>query len=103
MSRRRRILDLLDDDDLIVFYEPEYFDEAILGLTSHSPGWPYPPRVCYSSSRVIDILMREMDCEYLDAVEYFEVNIQGLGMSDPPPPLLVHDWAINEAFLCGEL
>lgn len=89
---REDIIDLLDEDDVVIFYEPGYFDEAILGLTSTSPGWSSPPRVCYSSQKIIDVLMRETEMDYEEALEYFNFNIQGFGMSDPPPPLLVWDW-----------
>ena len=89
---REDIIDLLDDEDQVVFLKPEYFDKAILGLTSLSPGWDMKPRVCYSSQKIIDLLMKEEDLSYDEALDYFSFNIQGFGMSDPPPPLLVWDW-----------
>ena len=89
---REDIIDLLDEEDQVIFFEPGYFDKAILGLTSHSPGWDMKPRVAYSSQKIIELLMREEDMAYDEALDYFDFNIQGFGMSDPPPPLLVWDW-----------
>lgn len=89
---REDIINFLDDDDQVIFYEPECFDAAIIGLTSNSPGWAMKPRVCYSTQKVLDVLQRDFDMAYDEAVEYFDFNIQGFGLSDPPPPLLVWDW-----------
>lgn len=89
---RDDIIALLDEDDEVIFFEPAYFDEAILGLTSTSPGWPIKPRVCYSSQKIVDILMRELDCAYDEALDYFGFNIQRFYTTEPPPPLLITDW-----------
>ena len=89
---RDEIIDLLPDDDTqVTFFEPAYMDEAILGLTTESPGWPTPPRVCYSITKILEILQEIMECDYEDALDYFSFNIQGFGISDPPPPMLVAD------------
>ena len=43
MSARDTIIELLDDDETVVFFEPDIFDSAILGLTTSSPGWDMKP------------------------------------------------------------
>lgn len=95
MTIREFILSMLDDEDVVIFLEPAYFDSAILGLTSNSPGWDTPPRVCYSSDKILEALVREEGMQYEEALDYFFFNIQGLGMSAPPPPMLVQDFDID--------
>lgn len=91
MVGRDTILELLEDDDVAVFFEPDVFDSAILGLTTSSPGWDMKPRVCYSRARILTALMEFLECDYEEALDYYGFNIAGFGLSDPPPPLIIHD------------
>jgi len=96
MTRTEIISMLIDEDETLIFFEPaELFDHAILGLTTSSPGWDMPAKVCYSSRMIVEKLAAEFDGNYEEAIDYFGFNVAGFGCSDPPPPLLIADWDVS--------
>jgi hypothetical protein len=64
--------------------EPGRFDEAVVGIVSRIDR---DPVVCYSVSKIIEILMEDgMDEE--EAYEYYEYNILGAYMGETTPMFL---------------
>jgi hypothetical protein len=68
------ILELYSDEDFLI---ADGFDEAILGVDEGSM------RIIYSTSKIIEILMKDMNEE--EAFEYFYFNISGAYMGDKTP------------------
>jgi hypothetical protein len=58
------------------------FDEAILGVVERCDLLV----VCYDRSKILDILMRDMNLD--EAMEYFEFNILGAYMGEHTPVYL---------------
>ena len=64
--------------------EPGRFDESVVGIVSRIDR---DPVVCYSVSKIIEILMEDgMDEE--EAYEYYEYNILGAYMGETTPMFL---------------
>lgn len=64
--------------------EPNSFDKAIVGIVQRIDR---DPVVCYSVSKIIEILMEDgMDEE--EAYEYYEYNILGAYMGETTPMFL---------------
>ena len=68
----------------LLVLNPEYFDEAILGVASRIN----TVAVCYSESKIIEILMREDGMDYDEAFEYYQFNIIGAWMGEHTPVYL---------------
>lgn len=68
------ILELYSDEDFLI---ADGFDEAILGVDEKSM------RIIYSTSKIIETLMKDMSEE--EALEYFYFNISGAHMGDKTP------------------
>jgi hypothetical protein len=66
--------------------EPEYFDEAIMGMVERLGA---PPTVLYSEEKVLEILMREHEFELEDAREWYDFNIVGAYMGEGSPTFLI--------------
>lgn len=81
MSLRETIAE--DYPDLLVL-EPEYFDEAIVGLAQRI-GMDV---VCYDKEKVLELLCVKEGMTYEDAIEHFEYNIIGSWMGDTTPVFL---------------
>lgn len=64
--------------------DPAYFDEAILGVASRMN----TVAVCYSESKIIEILMREDGMDYDEAIEYYQFNILGSWVGEHTPVYL---------------
>ena len=65
--------------DLIIL---DGFDEAIIGVVERIGLLA----VCYDKSKILRILMRDMN--EIEAIEYFEFNILGAYMGDSSPAFL---------------
>ena len=65
----------MDDSFLLA----DGFDDALIGYVTIANN----SSVLYNRTKVIEILMREMDQE--EAEEYFEYNVQGAYMGDKTP------------------
>jgi hypothetical protein len=68
----------------LLVLDPKYFDEAILGVASRIN----TVAVCYSESKIIEILMREDGMDYDEAFEYYQFNIIGAWMGEHTPVYL---------------
>jgi hypothetical protein len=63
------------------------FDDAIIGIASE--------RVVYSRTKCIEILMKRDGMDYLEAMEYFDFNVEGAYMGEKTP-IWVDDEFLNE-------
>lgn len=86
MSKRQDLLDAYpgSEDDML-FLEPEYFDEAILGIAQRAGGLF---AVCYSEPKIIEILMREDGMDADEAVEHYSFNVLGSYVGESSPVFL---------------
>lgn len=78
MGKRDIILDLYADEEFLFVDD---MDDAIIGVSNHF-------KIVYSTSKIIDILKRDMS--ELEAIEYFEFNIECAYMGDKTP-IYVYD------------
>lgn len=69
-----KIIEFYSDEEIII---ADGFDEAIIGIEASSM------RVIYSTSKCIDILMRDMSEE--DAIEHFGYNVSGAYIGEKTP------------------
>ncbi len=77
MSRLDDIIEAYPDEE---FLSADGFDEAILGVVYEMNRLP---RIAYSVSKCIEVLMREMD--YEEAREYFDFNVSGAYVGEKTP------------------
>lgn len=69
---RKRLLDAYPGSDQdLVFLEPEYFDEAIIGVAQNSAGLF---AVCYSEPTILALLEEHANMDHDEAVEWFNFN-----------------------------
>lgn len=68
----------------LLVLDPEYFDAAILGVANRIN----TAAVCYSESKIIEILMKEDGMDYDEAVEYYQYNILGSWLGEHTPMYL---------------
>lgn len=66
------------------FLSADGFDEAILGIDDTNM------IIVYSSKKVIEILLKDEEMTYEDAIEHFEYNIKGAYVG-PKTPLFIDD------------
>jgi hypothetical protein len=78
MSIRQAIAE--DYPDLLVL-DPEYFDEAIIGLVQRI-GLDV---ICYDKDKVIELLCVKEGMTYEDAIEHFDFNIIGSWVGETTP------------------
>lgn len=81
MTLREQIAE--DYPDLLVL-EPDYFDEAIVGLAQRI-GMDV---ICYDKEKVLELLCVKEEMTYEDAIEHFEYNIIGSWVGDTTPVFL---------------
>lgn len=79
MTPVREELSELYPDLLVV--EPEYLDEAIVGVVSRIG----LEAVCYDTRKVIRLLMGHERMSHEEAIEYFEYNIKGAWVGEHTP------------------
>lgn len=65
--------EIAEFNEELMLLEPEYFDEAILGVVSRIN----TQAVCYDKNKIIELLMREDKMTYEEAYEHFDFNILG--------------------------
>ena len=82
MSRRQKLSDNYPGSEDLVFLEPEYFDEAIIGVASNATGMF---AVAYSEPKIIELLIQHDRMDPDEAMEWYQFNILGsyLGESTP--------------------
>ena len=68
----------------LLVLDPEYFDAAILGVVNRIN----TVAVCYSESKIIEILMNEDKMDYDEAIEYYQYNILGNWVGEHTPVYL---------------
>jgi len=76
--------ELKDQYPELLVLDPEYFDEAILGVIHDFNR----TAVCYSESKIIELLMKEDGMDYDEAIEYYQFNILGAWMGEDTPMYL---------------
>jgi|LauGreSuBDMM15SN_2_FD.fasta_scaffold403017_1 hypothetical protein len=69
--------------DLLVM-DPDYLDEAIVGVVTRIG----LEAVCYSTEKVIEILMQHSDMTEEEAIEYMEFNMKGAWVGETTPVFL---------------
>jgi hypothetical protein len=70
---------LADESPEILLLDEEKYDEAIVGIVYKTSGMV----AVYDTIKIIEILNQEMS--YEDAVDWYEVNIEGSYMGDQTP------------------
>lgn len=80
---RKRLLDAYPGSDQdLVFLEPEYFDEAVIGVAQSQTGLF---AVCYSEPKVLEILVEHDGMSQDEAMEYYQFNIMGAYVGENTP------------------
>jgi hypothetical protein len=82
VSRREQITEHYVDVEDLVFLEPEYFDEAIIGVAANAAGMI---AVAYSEPTVIKLLMQHDKMDSDEAMEWYQFNILGAHLGDCSP------------------
>ena len=80
MNKREQILEEMQMDTF-AFLDPDYFDEAILGVAERCG---VSPVVLYDRNKCIDLLVKE-GMPRDEAHEYFDFNIVGSYIGDETP------------------
>ena len=83
MNKREMLADVYGPDVLedVVFLEPDYMDEAIIGLGQRIN----TTALVYSEPCVLRLLQKHEDMSMDDAVEYFNFNIAGSWHGEESP------------------
>lgn len=69
------ILEQYEDEDLLI---ADGFDDAIIGIATE-------PRLIYSVTKCLEILMKNDEMDYTDALEHFTFNVSGGWVGDKTP------------------
>ena len=64
----------------VKFLKADGFDEAVIGVCED---FNKPPRLIYSVTKCLDILMKDM--KYDEALEYFTYNVSGAYVGEETP------------------
>ena len=72
-----QIVEKYSDEDIL---KADGFDDAVIGVCED---FNSPPRLVYSVSKCLDILMEEMD--EMEAMEYFDYNVSGAYVGESTP------------------
>lgn len=81
MSKRTEIA---ENNENLLFLEPDYFDEAILGVVSRTD----IEVLCYSTNKIIGLLVDNNGMSLEEALEYFYFNIHGAYLGEYTPVYL---------------
>ena len=82
MNRREQIADNYVGGDELLFMDPEYFDEAIIGVATNAVGMV---AVAYSEPKVIELLVKHDKMTPDDAMEHYQFNILGAYVGENTP------------------
>lgn len=82
MNKREQIADNYLDGGELLFVDPEYFDEAIIGVATSSTGMM---AVAYSEPKIIELLIRHDQMDPDEAMEYYQFNILGAYLGENTP------------------
>jgi len=72
----------LGPDDPVAAMFADGHDDAIVGVVD---GFGVPTRVLYDRGLVIKSLMKQLGCDYQEAVEFFDYNVAGAWVGDGTP------------------
>tara|TARA_B110000858_G_C17490600_1_gene331398 strand:+ start:156 stop:410 length:255 start_codon:yes stop_codon:yes gene_type:complete len=72
-----QIVEKYSDEDIL---KADGFDDAVIGVCED---FNSPPRLVYSVSKCLDILMEDMD--EMEAMEYFDYNVSGAYVGEKTP------------------
>jgi hypothetical protein len=74
----KEIIETYQDEELLL---ADGFDEAIIGIATDFTD----PRIIYSVTKCIEILMKGDEMSYTDAMEHFTYNVSGgwVGVKTP--------------------
>lgn len=64
---REMVLEFLDDDEEVMFFDSPSYDEAIIGLSENN-------KVVYSYDGMIDCLMKKENMSAEEAMEFIDYN-----------------------------
>jgi hypothetical protein len=82
MNKREQIENEYLGGDQLLFLDPEYFDEAIIGVAQRAGGLF---AVAYSEPKIIALLIKHQQMSPDDALEYYQFNILGAYMGEETP------------------
>ena len=82
MSKREQIANNYLDGGELLFIDPEYFDEAIIGVATSSVGMM---AVAYSEPKIIELLIRHDQMDPDEAMEWYQFNILGAYLGENTP------------------
>lgn len=84
MSILEQLCERFPDTD---FLKVDGFDEAIIGVDSRTM------RLVYSKQKILEKLVKEEGMDRLEALEYYEFNIEGAYMGEKTPVFVDSDFA----------
>ena len=89
-SRTKQILDEYATEYQIPLVQFDGLEEAVIGIAAtHTQ----PDRIAYSVKKIYEILMRDQEMSYEEAIEWFSFNIESLWAGEHTPALI---WDLEE-------
>jgi hypothetical protein len=82
VNKREQIADNYVGGNDLLFMDPEYFDEAIIGVATNAVGMV---AVAYSEPKVIELLVKHDKMTPDDAMEHYQFNILGAYVGENTP------------------
>jgi hypothetical protein len=82
LKKRQQIADNYVGGDELLFMDPEYFDEAIIGVATSSIGMM---AIAYSEPKIIELLIKHDRMTPDEAMEHYQFNILGAYMGENTP------------------
>jgi hypothetical protein len=82
VNKREQIADNYVGGNDLLFMDPEYFDEAIIGVATNAVGMV---AVAYSEPKVIELLVKHDKMTPDDAMEHYQFNILGSYVGENTP------------------
>jgi len=79
MGKLDELIERYGEGELLI---ADDLDDAIIGVVND---FNSPPRVAYSTTKVIEILMKSYDMDYTEAIEYFSFNVSGAYVGEKTP------------------
>lgn len=89
MTKAEILAEHYSDVDLL---QADGFDDAIIGVVFDNMN--AVPRIAYSTTKCLEILMKRDGMTEEEAIEYFDFNVQGAYMGEKTP-IWVDDTFIN--------
>ena len=83
----KEIIETYQDEELLL---ADGFDEAIIGIATDFT----TPRIIYSVTKCIEILMKDDEMNYEDAMEYFTYTVSGGWVGEKTPIWCWDDYGV---------